>query len=159
MTGLSLARRRARTLAGGALAVVVVLSVAGCGGEEQARDDYCAQLRTDQAKFSEMFASGDPSSLLDNVAMLDEVADKAPADLRDEWQTLLNAVHGLDDALARAGVEPHDFQSGKQPVGLSARERKAISDAADALTSRQVLSSASGIDQQARDVCKIQLGM
>jgi hypothetical protein len=139
--------------------VVVVLSAGGCGGDEQARDDYCAQLRADQAKFSEMFGSGDATSLLDNLAMLDDVADKAPDDLQDEWQTLLNAVHGLDDALDRAGVQPEDFGAGKAPAGLSAAERKAIGDAADALTAPQVLASAKGIDQQARDVCKIQLGM
>lgn len=142
------------------LAVGAVLAAAGgCGGPEQQRAGYCAELRGDQARFSAMFGSDDPTALLDNLPLLDEVAGKAPDDLRDEWQTLLNALHGLDDALDDAGVRPADFRSGKPPAGLTAAQRKAIADAADSLAAPEVVSSASGIEQQARDVCKIQLGM
>jgi hypothetical protein len=141
------------------VALAVLTSVAGCGGPEQQRADYCAELKHEQARFAEMFGDDDPSALLDNLPVLERVADKAPEDLQDEWQTLLNALHGLDDALDDAGVDPEDFRGGRPPAGLSSGERKSVADAADALAAPQVVSSAQGIEQQARDVCKIQLGL
>ena len=77
-----------------------------------------------------MVDSGSPTALLRNLPMLHDLADKAPEDLTDEWQTFLGALEGLDRALNDAGVEPADFQGGQPPTGLSAAHRKPIVDAA-----------------------------
>ena len=106
-----------------------------------------------------MTASGSPSALLDGLPMLRDLAEDSPDDLADEWQTLIRALDGLDDAIREAGVEPADFQDGKPPAGLSASDQKAIADAAGQIGADEVVQATSGIEQQARDVCKVNLGL
>ncbi|GAB3996721.1 hypothetical protein [Nocardioides marmoraquaticus] len=141
-----------------ALAGVGLLVVAACGGEPSV-DDYCARLTEDRARLSEIVGSGDPAELLGNVALFDELRDEAPRDLRDEWDTLVAALQGLRTALDEAGVDPGDFQDGEPPDSLSGTERRAVVEAAGRIADPDVVAAASGIETQARDVCKINLGL
>ena len=50
-----------------------------------------------------MIDSTSPTALLDHLPMLRDLADQAPEDLADEWQTFLDALEGLDEALKDAG--------------------------------------------------------
>jgi hypothetical protein len=137
-----------------AVVVAVLLPLAGCGGE-----DYCGALEQQRTEIADMTGSGSPSALLDGLPMLRELAEKAPDDVADEWQTLIGALDGLDDAITAAGVDPADFKEGKPPAGLSDADQKAIADAAGQIGTDEVVQATSGIEQQARDVCKINLGL
>lgn len=148
-------RTRLRRL-GVALATTLLLPLAGCGANSI--DDYCADLKAQQKEMAAMFDSTS-SSVLNNLSMMRELAAKAPDDLADEWQVFLTALDGLDKALKDAGVKPSDFQDGKPPAGLSAADRSAIIAAANQITGEQVVQAASGIEQQGRDVCKVNLGV
>ncbi len=140
--------------AAAALAVALLLPLTSCGGET-----YCGALEKNKKQIAEMTASTSPSALLDGLPMLRELADQSPDDLADEWQTLIGAIEGLDEALEDAGVDPADFQDGKPPAGLSVTDQKAIADAAGQVGTEEVVAATSGIEQQARDVCKINLGL
>ena len=141
---------------GTAVTVVLLLSLAGCGDPTE---DYCGQLREDRKEFAEMLESESSSALLGNLPMLRGLAEKSPEDLKDEWQTYLRAIEGLDQAIEDAGVKPSDFDDGRPPAGLSDTDRKAIAEAAGQITTEEVIAAASGIEQQARDVCKVNLGL
>jgi hypothetical protein len=91
--------------------------------------------------------------------MLRELSEKSPDDLADEWETFLTAIEGLDQAIERAGVKPSDFEDGKAPPGLSVKDKKAIAEAAGQITTEEVITAATGIENQARDVCKVNLGL
>jgi hypothetical protein len=145
----------ASRLAGGALALAMLVATSGCGDPIKA---YCGKLGGDQKTFAAMFQSNSPTSLITHLPMLKDLAGSAPEDLTDEWQTFINAVEGLSDALHQAGIGPDAYQNGKPPAGLSTSEQQAIADAATRLGSTQVQDSVKGIDQEARDVCKIDLG-
>ena len=71
----------------------------------------------------------------------------------------MGALDDLEKALKDAGVEPSDFEDGKPPAGLSAAHRTAITDAADQLASDDVAQAAGGIEQEGRDVCKVNFGV
>jgi hypothetical protein len=140
--------------------VVVLLLLAGttgCGGSPE--DRYCQALAGDRTEFAAMVGDGSPTALVTHLDMLEDLAGKAPDDLGDEWQAFLTPIRGLRDALAEAGVKPSDYHDGAPPAGLSAAQRTAIRQAADHLSTESTVSAATGIDQQARDVCKINLGM
>jgi hypothetical protein len=139
-----------------AAVVALLLPLAGCGDPTE---DYCSQLEKDRKEFAEMLESDSSSALLGNLPMLRDLAEKSPDDLSDEWQTYLTAIEGLDEAIENAGVKPSDFDDGKPPPGLSEADKKAIAEAAGQITTDEVIAAASGIEQQARDVCKVNLGL
>ena len=56
-------------------------------------------------------------------------------------------------------MAPSDFVDGQAPAGLSAETRTRIAQAANELASEDVVTAADGIEQQAKDVCKLQLGL
>ncbi len=140
-----------------ALVVAMLLPLAACGEDQSAT--YCTDLQQHRKQLADMLESSSPSALLGNLPMLHDLGDKSPRDLVDEWQTFLGALNGLDEAIKDAGVEPGDFEDGKPPAGLSVAEKKAIADAANQMSTEDVVQAASGIEQQARDVCKLNLGL
>ena len=138
------------------VAAVMLFSLTGCGDP---MEDYCSQLREDRKEFAEMLESSSSSALIGNLPMLRELSEKSPDDLSDEWRIFLDAIEDLDQAIERAGVKPSDFDDGKAPAGLSTGEKKAIAEAAGQMTTEEVITAATGIEQQARDVCKVNLGL
>jgi hypothetical protein len=150
---------RRHRLARGLVAVTaaaLLLATTACGDQEQT---YCSALQADQKTFAAMAEDSSGLALLDHRTMLQHLADKAPDDLVDEWQTFLGAVAAFDQVLRDVGVKPSDFVDGKPPAGLSPADRTRISDAANELASDDVVAAANGIEQQAKDVCKLQLGL
>lgn len=140
-----------------AVAVAALLVVpAGCGDQEKS---YCNALEADQKMFAEMAEDTGGLALLAHRERLHALADKAPDDLDDEWQTFLGAIDAFSSTLSDLGVAPDDFVDGKPPAGLSATDRTRIANAASELSSDDVVEAANGIEQQAKDVCKLQLGL
>ncbi len=142
---------------GATLVLAGRMPLAGCG--EDSVDGYCAALKADQKQIAEMIESPSSTSLLSNLPLLRGLAEKAPDDLEDEWQAFVGAIEGLEEALDDADVKPSDFEDGKPPAGVSAADRQAIAAAATRITTDEVAAAATGIDQQARDVCKLNLGL
>lgn len=139
------------------VALVVGLLVAGTTGCGTSTEDaYCADLKKHQS----VFAQDDSGvGLIKQFDQLRALAAAAPDDLSDEWQRVVAAVSGLRDALAREGLAPEDFAFGKVPDTLDAAARDRIAAAASQLTDPGVVEAFNGIDQQAKDVCKLQLGL
>jgi hypothetical protein len=149
-----LTRRTSRLAAG--LVVALLLPLAGCGDPTA---DYCSALKEHNKDIAEMIGSDSPAALLSGLPTLRDLAEKAPEDLTDEWQTFLGALDGLAGAIKDAGVKPSDFKGGRPPNGISASQQKAISEAANQVGADDVVQASSGIEQQARDVCKVNLGL
>ncbi len=144
-------------IAGAALVLALLVPIAGCGGNSI--DDYCGDVSAHRKEMADMIESSSSSALLSHLPMLHDLADKAPEDVADEWQVFLGALDGLDRAIKDAGVKASDFKDGNPPAGLSASERKAIAEAAGQIQTEEVVQAATGIEQQARDVCKVNFGI
>jgi hypothetical protein len=140
----------------GVLVAVLLLGAAGCGDPEK---DYCAALKGDQEMFAEMQDDTSGLALLKHRDALHRLAEQAPDDLTDEWQTFLGAVDAFSRTLDDVGVRPDAFKDGQPPAGLSAADRTLIANAASELSSADVVEAANGIEQHAKDVCKLQLGL
>lgn len=139
-----------------AAASLLLGALVGCGSSG---GDYCKELEAEQERFAEMQQDSSGLGLLAQRPLLGRLAEKAPDDLRDEWKTLLGALDAFDRTLADVGVEPEDFVDGEPPAELSPEQRTRIARAADELASIDVVEAANGIEQQAKDVCKLQLGL
>ncbi|RLV50222.1 hypothetical protein D9V37_05750 [Nocardioides mangrovicus] len=138
-----------------AVAAVLLLVASGCGSQ---RERYCSALKTDQKQLSQILSTSDPGGLITGLPTLKALGAKAPDELTDEWQTFLNAVEGLRDALDAAGVKPSQYRDGL-PASVTGAKKQAVVDAADTLASDGVVDAANGIETQARDVCKLDLGL
>ena len=142
-------------LTGALLAGVLLAGAAGCSETaEDRREAYCAQVKKDADDLSTAIAEGGPGAFLTVLPKLEGLADQAPSDLKDEWQTLLNALTGLEDALDATGLQPADIQDGSLPKGLPKADRVRVRDAASVLTTPEVVAATQGIEQHALDICK-----
>jgi hypothetical protein len=148
---------RSRLLPAVGVTAALLLGSAGCGADSE--KEYCNALKADQETFSVMQEDASGLALLRHVTLLHRLAAKAPDDLSDEWQVLLGALDSFSRTLDEVGVSPDDFVGGKPPAGLSAADQTRIADAADVLSSTDVVDAANGIEQHAKDVCKLQLGL
>jgi len=130
--------------------------VAGCSSQEQT---YCDTVEEHQAELGRIADEGGPDAVLQELPTLEALAADAPSDLKDEWQTLLTAVQGLDQAFDDADVDPATYDARRPPADLSADDRRKIASAAAQLGTDSVRLATSGIEQEALDVCKTPLGL
>jgi hypothetical protein len=140
-----------------AAAATLLLPLSACGGDDE--KSYCDALKSDQQLFAEMQDDTSGLGLLKHRTTLRALAEKAPDDLTDEWQTFLGALDAFAGTLREVGVAPGDFVDGKPPATLAPDDRTRIADAANELSSADVVEAADGIEQHAKDVCKLQLGL
>jgi len=113
--------------------------------------DYCGLVEEHSAAVQ---AGTEPlHNLVAGLPELESLAAKAPSDLKDEWQVVVNAVHGFAQAFADTGVDPGTADLAALPDSVTAEQRKRITDAASALVSPQVTEAVAGIEQHALDVC------
>ncbi len=132
--------------------------ICGLGACGDPIENYCETLKQHRTELNQMVEADTQFGLITHRSMLENLAAQAPDDLADEWQVFLGAIRGLDKAVEASGHRPAEFKAGTLPSGLSTSDKTAIKAAADRLASPQTLTAATGIDQQARDVCKVNLG-
>lgn len=140
---------------GAVLGLVAVLT-AGCASETET---YCADLAERRDELTELAASPDAAALQETRDVLAGLRDSAPADIEDEWSTLVFAYETLVDAFDAAGTTPAEYDPQNPPEGVTAAESRRIEGAAAELGSRRVLAAADGLEQHARDVCDVDLGL
>lgn len=142
---------------GAALALVLTVGLGGLGGcsqdPEGVRADYCDSVADHQVELTEILADDEPDALLRAVPVFRELDAEAPRDIVDEWDALLDALEGLDEALEAAGVDPGDYRADQPPAGVSQEQQQAIARAADQLFRPEVAAAYEGVKQHAKDVC------
>ena len=106
---------------------------------------------------TELMAEEGPTTLLDARDVLGDLAEEAPRDIRDEWEQVLDAIDGLDEALEEAGVDAATYDADDPPEGVTEEQRQAIARAADELATRETVEAWEGVKQHAKDVCKTPL--
>jgi len=148
--------RRARTAL---LGLVLVASSTACASETES---YCAELEEQKQTLTDLATgSTDPAStvLAETLEVFQTLREAAPGDIEDEWSTLVFAYEGLAEAFEAAGTNPGEFDPASPPEGVSDAEAERIEGAAAELRSQRVVRAADGLQQHARDVCKVDLGL
>jgi hypothetical protein len=140
--------------------LLVSASLASCSHGES----YCGTLKQDRKKLAALSAqssqkSGDGSKALSRtVSLLSDLRDNAPDDIKDDWDTLVQAIQGLADAVKASGAGPADFRGGRRPAGVTEGQFRAVRQAAAELQATPVEQATKSIEQHAQDVCKVDLG-
>lgn len=133
-----------------ALLAALLTGCGGGGGNDYAA--YCDAVKAHQDDLTDALAKGD-AGLLSAIPEFKDLRSLAPDDIRDDWDTLVTALTGLQNALDDAGVTASDFKAGKPPAGVTAAQRKAIAAAATKVSSTKVQQASVDVQQHARDVC------
>lgn len=152
----------------GAMAVVVLattLGLVGCSSDDNDPyaipdrfQDYCDEVKSLQATLGDALASGgDSSGLIKALPSFRSLAAKAPDDLADDWDVVIEKIQKLVDALDAAGIDPETYHRKHPPHDLTKQQRGAIDAAALGLVSTVSADAMSSVQQQARDVCKTPL--
>lgn len=149
---------RTRALARALAAALALAGLAGCASETERYCDELEERRQTLATLAISSTQGE-DTLVDTLAVLRDLHDEAPGDIEDEWSTLLFGYEGLVEAFDAAEATPGELDPSAPPAGVTAAELDRIQGAAAELGSRRVLAAADGIEQHARDVCKVDLGL
>ena len=142
------------------LALVAGLG-AGCGDDADSRGgSYCSTLKQEKKQLADLAdQAGRPGTdvLTPTREALGRLRDAAPADLRDEWDTVYYAWSSMVDAVKEAGVDPADYRPGQTPAGVSAADARKLGEVAAELSSPRVVDASRGLEDQARQVCHVEL--
>ncbi|QNN52559.1 hypothetical protein [Nocardioides mesophilus] len=148
-----------RRPAAAAAAVLLAAALGGCGAD--ATESYCDTVGAQADELQRLSGeAGDPGTDLvgDTLDVFETLRSAAPRDLTDEWDTVVLAWRDLAGALDEAGIDVTQYDaSGPRPAGTSRREVDAVRATAEALRSPRVRAAVDGIEQHARDVCKLDL--
>ena len=135
----------------------MLVHLSGCAS---ATDSYCATLEDERQVLTGLAATSDQpgADLFENtLAVFETLRGEAPGDVRDEWDTFLFAWQDVADAFSVTRVRPGDYAPGTTPPGLNREAARRIENAAAELRSVRVVEAGRGIEQHARDVCKVDL--
>lgn len=141
-----------------AVALTGVLLVRG-GDDDTPYDAYCSAVEEHRSELGSALDAGKETGLLRALPAFEDLASKAPEDIRDEWRIVIDRVSELQAALDAAGVDAASYDFARPPADLAADDRKAIETAATRLGSVDTAAALTGVEQQARDVCKSPLSL
>lgn len=129
--------------------------LSGCGGGS---DSYCDTLESTQKDF-ENFETADFSNFDEFTDRVEELADDAPDEVKDDWKVLADAFKQFVDALDAAGLEPADLEglaSGDVPEGVDMEALQEAMTEVQALGSDAVAEATKNIEKHAKDECNIE---
>ena len=136
------------------LAVVLLLAcpaVTGCSGDPQA--DYCDAVEEHQVALSDIAASDDAGALFGALDAYEDLRDKAPRDIADDWAAVIEPLRELEQVLSDNGVDPSTYTADAPPADLDDEGREAIEAAARRVGSKQTVDAMAAVEQHALDVC------
>lgn len=148
-----------RTWAAGMAGVVLLTALSGCASQTER---YCGELEDQKDALTDLAVRADrPQSevLGETLDIWRGLREEAPGDLADEWTTLVFALEGLVEAFEEAGTTPEEFDPRNLPPGVSAEDARTLEAAASELASQRVTEAGDGVEQHARDVCGVDLGL
>jgi hypothetical protein len=134
--------------------------LSGCGNGGGSTDSYCDTLESTQKNFED-FESSDFSSFDEFTDKVEELADEAPDEIKDDWKVLADAFKAFVDALEKAGLEPEDLEglaSGELPEGVDMEALTEAMSEAQALGGEEFQQATENIEKHAKDECDIDLG-
>jgi hypothetical protein len=149
--------------------VAVLLSVAGCsgGGEssDQAEsgdggtsDQYCSALRNAQQEFGAL-ESGQLTGR--NVAQIFDrihgIADQAPPEVSQEWQTLDGAITQMESGLQDLGLGFEDLQDPQKLAEVDPKQLQRFGQDMQKLSGQKFERAGNKIEQHAKSECNIDL--
>ena len=136
-----------------ALLVVLLTTLALTGCSSSPQEEYCDAVTEHQEELTEIAASEDTGALFDALDTYEELRDRAPRDIVDDWDAVIEPLRELERVLADHGVDASSYTSDDPPADLDAAGREEIEAAARAVGSERTVTAMAAVEQHALDVC------
>jgi hypothetical protein len=133
------------------LPLLAGLATTGCSGDPQA--DYCDAVEEHQVSLSDIAAADDAGAIFGALDAYEDLQDKAPRDIADDWAAVVAPLRELEEVLSDNGVDPSTYSADKPPADLDDEGREAIEAAARRVGSKQTVDAMAAVEQHALDVC------
>jgi hypothetical protein len=134
--------------------------LAACGDDGRAAGEgYCEELKVAQKQIDAV-QSGDFGSLREAVDGMRELADQAPAEIREDWRILVEGVDRLVDAVEAAGLSEEELaglQSGEIPDGVDMEALEDLMAELQGLATPGFQKATENIGKHADDECGVDL--
>lgn len=144
-----------------AIVPVLVVLLAGptltaCGSQE---DRYCQAVEEHQKELTDIASRSGAPALFEARDVYEQLAAEAPDDIRDEWDTVIEAIDGLEATVESLGIDPATYDAQEPPADLSRQQRERLRAAAERLVAPGTAAAMEAVQQQARDVCQAPLSL
>ena len=133
------------------LLLLAALALTGCSGDPQ--EDYCEAVTDHQEELTDVAASEDSGALFDALDTYDDLREQAPRDIADDWDSVIDPLRALEQALEDHGVDPSSYTADEPPADLDDEGREEIEAAARDVGSEQTVTAMAAVEQHALDVC------
>ena len=131
--------------------LLACLLAAGCSNDPQA--DYCDAVEEHQESLTEIAADEDAGAIFGALDTYDDLREKAPRDIADDWDAVIDPLRALEQVLSDHGVDPSTYAADDPPADLDAGAREDIEAAAREVGSEQTVTAMAAVEQHALDVC------
>ena len=135
---------------------LTAVTLTGCGNKYSS---YCDAVSSHQTQLTNTFSAGGKAALLNALPAFEDLRDKAPEDIRGDWDQLVTSLQGLQQALQEAGVDPASYDRNDLPAGVTPAQKASIDAASRSVGSAATARAALNVQQEARDVCQTPLTM
>jgi 5'-deoxynucleotidase YfbR-like HD superfamily hydrolase len=129
------------------------------GDEAGGSGDYCKDLKSAK-KEVDALQNGDFSSLEKTTDAMHDLADEAPDEIKDDWETLIAGVDKLVAALKKAGLDDADMaglQNGQMPEGADLDTLQDLMNEVKELATPEFQKAGDTINKHAKDECDVDL--
>jgi hypothetical protein len=143
-----------------AMSVLVGCGGGGGGGGGLASGNYCGDLKSAKDAVSSLGNGALTQAKFDELsADLHGIASEAPADVKDDWSTLAQAIDSLKAALDKAGVSLDDLQNlGSGGATIDPATLQALTEAAKSMDSDAITKSTDAIAKEVKSECNLVIG-
>ena len=153
-----------RILSAAAAAALGLCLLTACGDDDDGKagdssGDYCSDLKSTKAEVDAL-KDGDFSELEKTTDAMHRLADEAPDEIKDAWETLTTGVDKLVEALKKAGLDDDDMatlQTGQIPDGVDIVALQSLMEELKAVTNEGFQAALDNINKHAKDECKVDL--
>lgn len=137
--------------------VMSIAVLSACSGGDGPDSDYCKDLEAAKPSLESLKTNG-AAQLQDVFKVTHKLADEAPDDVKDAWETYDKAISNIEKALKDAGVGPAELaslQRGEVPDGVDQEKLRGLPATFQKLDSPEVAKASNKIAKHAKDVCKL----
>lgn len=128
----------------------------GCGSPA---DRYCQAVEDHQQELTDIAAQQGAPALFEARGVYEQLAAEAPEDIRDDWDTVIEAIAGLEDTVEALDLDPATYDAKRPPQGLDRDQLDRLRAAAQELVRPETTAAMEAVQQQARDVCQTPLSL